>query len=433
MRSVLHTAALSLLAIVGGCGGVPDSVLGAWRLEDGTLLSVRESTGDALRLRSFQDGLTRRFMEDRSGWAAGPGLEADRLSDAHLSFAGDSLLLRMADGTLLHGARVPSTERWRQVEVEGVALNVRLTLPPGPGPHPAVILAQGSGDDAATRTYGNPDFFASNGLATVVFDKRGTGDSKGRYTHDFFRLADDVAAVAEWAATQDGVDPGRIGVSGYSQGGWVGPLAAARSERIAWVIANYGMIDSPRSEEVQETVAAVERRGFDGTDLDEVRELSQASVDVLAAEFRGGWERFDSIAARYEESPWMDQLQGTTIGAFLRYPHWLVRLIGPFMAPRGVPWDYTSHETLDRLAARGIPVVWMVAEKDRSAPNGHTLAEVRRRIEAGEPVHLRVFEGVDHGFAIFVEAEDGTRRYGNYHPDFFRTEVEWARRLSHLP
>jgi dienelactone hydrolase len=426
--------ALTALIILGpaGCGDVPRSVFGAWELDDGTLLSVRQSTGETLRVRVYQDGSTRRFHRDGSQWSAGPGIAQDVLTETSITFDGDEISLHLPDGTSRSGSRVQLEERWARVLADGVELNARLTVPPGPGPHPTVILVQGSGDDAATRTYGTADFLAANGFATVVYDKRGTGESGGRYTHDFYRLADDAASVAEWASQQPGLDPDRIGISGYSQGGWVGPLAAARSDRVAWVIANYGMIDSPRSEEVQETVAAVARRGVDGPALEQVRELSQASVDVLAAEFGGGWDRFDSIAARYRDAPWMDHLEGTTIGAFLRYPHWMVKLVGPFMAPRSIPWDYDSRETLDRLAARGIPVVWMIAELDRSAPNGFTLQEVERRIQAGEPTHLRLFAGVDHGFVTFVEAADGTRTYGNYHPDFFSAEVGWARRLAGL-
>ena len=204
------------------------------------------------------------------------------------------------------------------------------------------------------------------------------------------------------------------------------------SSDISFVIANYGMTESPRSEEVIETVEAVRRRGFEGESLEQVAELADAAVDVMAAGFEGAWDAYDRVSAKYRDEPWMEALDGTTIGAFEKWPHWIVRLIGPHMAPAGLDWDYTSSAALDDLARRGIPSVWMIAEQDRSAPNEATLVELRRRIAAGEPLELEVFPDTDHGMSTFEEKPDGSREYGNYHPDYFRTEVAWARRLAGL-
>jgi hypothetical protein len=197
------------------------------------------------------------------------------------------------------------------------------------------------------------------------------------------------------------------------------------------VIANYAMINSPSWEEREETVAAVARRGFDGQALEQVAELSEASIDVMQRGFTG-WDAYDAVARKYTEEPWMDALDGTTIGAFERWPHWIVSLIGPYMGPPGLDWNYTSHAALDVLHERGIPIVWQIAAEDRSAPNTETLAEVRRRMRAGETHYLELYPATDHGFMLFRQEADGTRRYGNYHPDYFRTEVHWARTLSQL-
>ena len=60
-----------------------------------------------------------------------------------------------------------------------------------------------------------------------VYDKRGTGKSTGRFTVDFSELADDaIAAVAQARKLLPNVP---VGLMGESQGGWIAPLAAARS------------------------------------------------------------------------------------------------------------------------------------------------------------------------------------------------------------
>ncbi len=421
---LLVTAAITL----GACTRpVDEQLLGAYRLEDARLVSVRESTPGTLRLRVYQDGTTRRFTRDDGQWRAGPGIAPDFLSDATLTFTPEGLVLTRAQGTL-RAMRLELGQRHAVLELD-VPLSVRLTLPPGPGPHPAVVLLQGSGDDAATRTYGNVDFFSANGIAAAVYDKRGTGRSGGSHVHDFHRLAADAIAVIEWVAAQPGIDPERIGVTGYSQGGWIGPLAAAGTPLVDFVIANYGMINSPRDEERIETVARLARRGHQGAALEQVAELSNASVDVMAAGFRH-WASYDAVAERYRNEPFMDDLDGTTIGAFERWPHWLVSLIGPHLGPAGIDWDHTSDKALDVLAERGVPVVWRIAADDRSAPPERTLLEVRRRMAAGEPHELQVYPATDHGFLRYVEEADGERRYGNYHPDSFVNEVDWVQRLT---
>ena len=142
-----------------------------------------------------------------------------------------------------------------------------------------------------------------------------------------------------------------------------------------------------------------------------------------------GWDRFDELAERFAGEPWMSQLDATTIGEFLSYPNWVVRLVGPLMSPAGLDWDYTSLAALDELARRGVPSAWLIAAEDRSAPNAFTLAELERRRAAGEPVFLRLFEDTDHGIVTFVET-DGERRYGNYHADYFATQVQAVRDLA---
>lgn len=421
--------ALIILLFTACSEPLPEQRYGLWQFPDSTHVSVRQSGDDRLRLRVYDNGVTRRFTRGDDGFVSQPGLTDDMLASANLIFQDQRLILTRADGETMTATRVPVQEQEAVIEHDGNSLYTRLQLPEGEGPFPTMVLVQGSGDDAATLSYSNGDFFVANGIAAVVYDKEGTGRSSGTYNHNFSSLADDVVAVVEWAAQQPGVDAGRIGVTGYSQGGWIAPLAASRSELIKLVIANYGMISSAREEERLETVATVARRGYSDAALAQVAELSDASIDIMNSNFQEGWEQFDALVNKYSDEAWMQALDGTTIAEFMAYPNWVVRLVGPYMGPPGLMWDYTSHDALDTLASRAVPVVWMIAEQDRSAPNESTLAEVRRRMAAGQPVYLTVFEDTDHGFTTFRENADGSRIHGNYHSDYFRTEVDWVQRL----
>lgn len=127
-----------------------------------------------------------------------------------------------------------------------------LTLPPGDGPHPGIVLVSGSG--AQDRDGMNPsmpgyrpqrwlaDHLTRNGFAVLRFDERGvaasTGDHEAATTAD---LADDVAAGMRHLAVADRIDATRIGLLGHSEGSViVGRVAAEHGDEVAFVIAMAG-------------------------------------------------------------------------------------------------------------------------------------------------------------------------------------------------
>jgi len=70
-----------------------------------------------------------------------------------------------------------------------------------------------------------------HGIGVVTFDRRGEGESTGDATRGRFDLqADDALAVLR------AIDVERVGLAGYSQGGWVAPIAAAQSHEVAFLV-----------------------------------------------------------------------------------------------------------------------------------------------------------------------------------------------------
>jgi pimeloyl-ACP methyl ester carboxylesterase len=69
------------------------------------------------------------------------------------------------------------------------------------------------------------------GVGVLTFDRRGDGESTGNSSRgDFATQAEDALALA------DALDVERVGLWGISQGGWVAPLAATRSDRVAFLV-----------------------------------------------------------------------------------------------------------------------------------------------------------------------------------------------------
>jgi pimeloyl-ACP methyl ester carboxylesterase len=156
---------------------------------------------------------------------------------------------RIADLSLREGkakaVRAERRETFRQEAAEfangKVALSGTLKRPLGQGPHPAVVLVHGSGPGTREQVEAMASFFVHLGMATLSYDKRGCGDSGGDWKAvDLEVLADDALAGVEWLQVQPGIDPLRVGIWGISQGGWIGPLAAARSDQVAFVVNHSG-------------------------------------------------------------------------------------------------------------------------------------------------------------------------------------------------
>ena len=125
---------------------------------------------------------------------------------------------------------IPSGDRTLAAELE---------LPAGLGPHPVLVMIHGSGRGTRHDFAGVVDTYRSIGVGILRFDKRGVGESTGRFRdvtaansiEVFDLLAADVLAVIEHLATQPGVDSERIGLIGVSQAGWIMPLAASAIRR----------------------------------------------------------------------------------------------------------------------------------------------------------------------------------------------------------
>jgi len=121
----------------------------------------------------------------------------------------------------------------REIEVtaaadDGVALAGTLALPDGPGPHPAVLILNGSGRldrDANNRVarmeLGRPlaAALAQQGIATLRLDRRGAGRTPGNWRATGFtdNRRDAFAALRALAARPE-IRAEAIGVVGHSEG-----------------------------------------------------------------------------------------------------------------------------------------------------------------------------------------------------------------------
>src|SRR5208283_5252035 len=133
-------------------------------------------------------------------------------------------------------------------KAQGVTLAGTLTIPPGKGPFPAVLLVPGSGPhDRDETVLGHKlflvlaDYLTRKGIVVLRADDRGVGKSTGKFadatTAD---LATDAEAGVAYLKTRSEVDPHKIGLVGHSEGGLIAPMVAARDPNVAFIVMMAG-------------------------------------------------------------------------------------------------------------------------------------------------------------------------------------------------
>jgi dienelactone hydrolase len=110
---------------------------------------------------------------------------------------------------------------------------------------PAAVLITGLGP--AERNGGAPpwmplrdlaDALARAGIAVLRVDDRGIGKSTGDHAPSTtYDEADDVQTEVVWLRTQPGIDPKRIALVGYSEGGLIDLIVASKDASIAAIVS----------------------------------------------------------------------------------------------------------------------------------------------------------------------------------------------------
>ena len=135
---------------------------------------------------------------------------------------------------------------------DGLRLAGHLSLPPGPGPHPAVVVHTANAGGALDERGGYAQLFehaplVAAGFAVLTVDQRGSlghGEEHFRRADLGGRDADDLVAAAEALARRPDVDGARIGLCGTSRGAYVGLLAMERAPaRFAAAVLRMGFYD----------------------------------------------------------------------------------------------------------------------------------------------------------------------------------------------
>jgi pimeloyl-ACP methyl ester carboxylesterase len=172
---------------------------------------------------------------------------------------------------------------------------------------PAVVVLHSAG--AATREaalYRHlREGLPALGVAVLIYDRRGSGQSSGSLQGaDHEMLADDAVAGQHALAKLSRIDPAKIGFWGLSQGGWLAVLAAGRSQDAAFAISISAPLVTADEQMQFATSNLLAVRGFSQEDVREMLETRRAWTGYL----RGTNPREVAIDAlgKAQSKPWFN-------------------------------------------------------------------------------------------------------------------------------
>jgi pimeloyl-ACP methyl ester carboxylesterase len=255
-----------------GPGAAADLIARGTYATGGGIQAVVDDPYGPARLVDLDSGRVRALYSSGSGFAIGSGFATRSPSTGKASFGTASATIE---------AVAARRVRVRQLEVRfksgAVTLAGTLSLPPGAGRHAAVAFVHGSGFTNRAYLPELSALFLRHGVAVLVYDKRGVGQSGGVYPGEsptagtIDTLARDAAAAARFLAAQPEIDRSRVGLTGHSQAGWIAPLAASREPAIRFLALFSGPAVTADENDLYQNLAG---------EGDRPPEMSEAAIDA---------------------------------------------------------------------------------------------------------------------------------------------------------
>jgi pimeloyl-ACP methyl ester carboxylesterase len=328
------------------------------------------------------------------------------------------------------------TERFTFVS-DGKRLSGFLDTPAEGEAQALIIIVHGYGQsDVAGRTsyMDLRSRFTAMGIATLIWDKPGCGESEGVFdaNQPVASSAQEVLDAIPALRAQGAPGARKIGLWGISRAGWIAPLAIAQSDDIDFWISVSGTDDKENFGYLLESNLRIEGR-------------SEAEI----AHLLGEWRRGNSIVAA--GGSYSEYLAATET---LRHDPFWIYLEGPpaldeaaYLAEQqavlsepplideatGLQIYVPDFEAV--LARADMPVLALFGEKDTSVDWRATSALYRRTIgqNLNARLTIRTFGGANHnlqqaqtgGLREMIEMQDRRMAEGYYAAmeDWLRTEV----------
>ena len=420
------SAAILCLLATGRAAGVEPAAAdachsGAYRMSAGPDLVISPSDQPNLRYRFIDGPAGKLFPVGDGRYEGGDGWSVREPVTVRASLgpcAAGVVSFQREGGPALTGRRIALPTVPIGFPSAGETLYGELVLPLG-RPRAVVVVQYGSDRDSAVLNNYVQHLLPLKGIATFVFDKRGTGRSTGGFTADMHTLSDDmVAAVAAVRARPEAAGL-PLGVMGESQGVWVAPLAASKTP-VDFVLSSYGLAVSMLEEDRSEVERDLRARGYGPDVLAKGEALHAAAAKVAVSRFREGLDELETLKAAYRDEPWLKDLSADLTGPLAATP---AEKMAEVKALFDFPYDL-EYDPAPVIATLDTPQLWILGGEDTEAPAEKTLAILRRLQASGRPIDVAVFPHAGHGM-IEIEPGPGHRRAGRISEGYYDLLADW--------
>jgi len=291
----------------------------------------------------------------------------------------------------------------------GVRLAGTLTMPRSGGQFPAVILITGDGQqDRDEAVLGHRPFLvlADNltrrGIAVLRVDDRGIGGSTGNFSmatsEDF---AGDVLAGVEYLKSRKDIDPKQIGLIGHSEGGWIAPMAATRSQDVAFVVMMAG--PGLKGEELRylQSNRLHKANGVSNETISRERVLMERTYSIVKSE-KDDFAAEEKLRKIWdEELAKMNDTEKKQMGYSSKENLDLKQYLSPWYR------FFLTYDPGTVLRKVKVPVLAIIGEKDSQVPPKENIIAIEEALIAGGNEHYTIKElpGLNH---LFQTAQTGS-------------------------
>ena len=312
----------------------------------------------------------------------------------------------------------------RKIEFESGHFKVvgELRIPSGVGKYPLVIMVHGDGPAYRSYFYTLKKCFLRAGYATMIWDKPGTGQSKGKFSrqHRLAERTDILCDAIKTAKSYPRLDSGRIGVWGISQAGYVIPLALQKTEGISFMI----LVGVAGQNGIEQTAFFVSQQiQCEGFSEEEAKEAAGLAVKVSSAKTYEEYVANGKILlAKYPIVKDLDYMAG-----ILPEERWKARALD----------GEAYFNPITIIERTKIPALVVLGEKDRNVNPFQSVEAYNKALSKAGNTNFRVelIAGADHNIILCETGCQKERRqrsrkeWANYAPVYLDLMEDWLKKL----
>lgn len=301
---------------------------------------------------------------------------------------------------------------------DDIEISARVYIPPGEGRFPAVVIVPSAEPVTKDEYSAYAEYFSSHGIATLCYDKRGSGKSTGNiWLADFDDLLNDALSGIQYLKTLPYIDTAKMGFLGHSQGGMYIFKSDRVSDDVAFVIDASGSPRTPLSQSDYNIRFKILEKGGESTYADSLAVLMDRYIIYLRKRenFAAIKKSYDQLIAN-DQKPIADEINYFGQFNYLKSSDSLPAYGEMEMYPFMRSYDFEPGAFYPGLKIPGLVVY---GRKDKVIPVETCIERVKELQPESPNIELKIFDDANH--AMKTESISGQK----YADGYFQFLAQW--------